>query len=329
MNLRRHMRSLMVIQGCLWFLVGLGFSLAIGFPYLEKSGKIESLTALSVIVIASFFAGVLAAVGGIIAIRRDYVNGKIQFTPEEEAELSDLPVPKRPYWLQPLIYSIIQLLVFVAIAAAICLLVFPGGLSKVVFVLVTSLSMCIHGVLVVVKTSGSELLKAVAHKNVEPMPFGRYLWQEHVIGSALINYGINSLVGYVMYSAGPKHPEALTEAGALIVDVIIMCIVVSVLTALNSEMQAAGDVPFKLTVFPSGKSSFHPAVYLRLAAYVGIGLITALIFGAVSLGFGLENFSVFSVMTIKGIFAAVVAAFASAAGAFWSAARAASKEESK
>lgn len=324
MNLQAHVRIQAIIQGCIWFIVGLGFTLAVGFPYLESGGLIASSTALSVIFIATFFAGVLAAVGSIIAIRLDYVKGKITLTPEEVSKAAALPNPRRPYWLFPLTYATVQLLLVMVIAAAICFLISPSGLSKIVFALITALSMSIHGVLVVVIVSGRELLKSVAHKGEDPIPYSRYLWQEHIIGSAFINYGINSLVGYVMYKAGPKHPETLTMFEPIFIDVLAMSIMVSVLTAINSEMQAAGDVPFKLASPPETNST-PPAIYIRLAAYAGMGLIIAMIFGGLCLALGIGEFGVLWIMTIKGVVAAVAAGFAAALGAAWSARKAASE----
>jgi hypothetical protein len=309
------------IQGSLWLVVGVVFSVVIGFPYLGDGEKVNPFASAVLIITAAFFSGILAAVAGIIATRKDYLSGKILLTEADKTAAAKMPAPVKPYWLSPLMTIMIQSIVVAGHVIGVCYFSLSHGLTRFTLAAFCGGIMFIHAAITAWRIPRRELLKSVAHPAEAATPFVPYMWKEHILGSAVINYGINALIGYVMYRQGPKHPDPVTKFELLIADVLIMSIMVSILTALNSEMQAANDVKLKEAIPPDRKSDYHPGFAVRIPAYIVIGAIAAAAWIGLTFLLGIKSFSVLEVMTIKGLIAAIVAGVAAGLGARWSASK--------
>jgi hypothetical protein len=273
------------------------------------------------IAIASFFSGILAAVGGILSARKDYFEKKIQIEESDKEAASKLHPLRNPYWLSSLGRATLQWLGFAAFGAGICFLIFPEGLSRLIFTVIMALTMGVHGIILAWRESGRELLKLIAHPPGEPSTFPWYLFREHILGNLLINSGINYGFGYVLYHEGPKHPYPFVKFEDLSIDILLLSVVTAVLVALTSEMEATADIHAGRTLSPKLKSSYQPNAIVRNLAYIGMGVCIWLLVKAAFWMFGLETFNVWLVMLIRGTIASTVATVACSLAAYWGASK--------
>lgn len=133
-----------LVQGGLFLVVAFAVSLFAAFPKFAAFGKVSPLAALLFIALTGFFAGIIAAIGGINGGRKAWLEGKIILTDSEKELARNSKAPVAPLWLLPLGHDFLQLLLFTGIAAAISFLAFPQGMSRWVFVPLCTLAIGLH-----------------------------------------------------------------------------------------------------------------------------------------------------------------------------------------
>jgi hypothetical protein len=320
MNLSFNSRVQGIGQGIIWFITGWFMASVVVFQFFADGGRISALAAVSFIAIASFFSGIFATNGGIVAARKDYLDNKIQLEPADEEKASNQHLPRNP-WLVAARDATIQWPVFAALGMVIGFGIFPEGLSSLAFGMVAAGIMGIHGAVVAGRTSGRELLKLIAHPPREALPFPRYLWREHIWGNAIANFAINIGFGYIIFHPGPKYNYYQIKTEHFLIDILIMSAIIAVLVAIGAAIQSATDVRGGRALAPQRKSNYHPNIVIRTLAYFGLAPCAAILSGASFFIVGIKTFTLFQVMIVKGIIAAIVAASAAGVAAYWSAAR--------
>jgi hypothetical protein len=317
LSVNRHVQGL--VQGGLWF----GFS---GFvsgviiaPFYNIGGKISPTAALVFMLTASYFGGIFMIVGGIVNIRKEYLNGKIQLSPEDKARLANAKEPKN-LWLVALKTASIQWPLAAALAFGLCYGITPDGLGPVTFALFTAHVCMIHGAILVRRTCAEELLKYIAHPAKEPIPVRQYIWNEHILGNGITNIIINFLFAYAVFHVGPKNPDPIIKANMVLLDLLGMGSAIGVLVALGAAAQGATDHQSG-RIAGLGALKFKPGLILSNALLLLLGPITGLILLVSFTVLGLHDFTILQAMFIKGIGAGIIAAVAAGVAAVWGAAR--------
>jgi len=318
MKLQKHSLVQGIVQGAIFGIVGLVLAAAVGFPYFENVGKISPVPAMLFIVIALFFTGVLAAVGGIITTRKDYFENKIIIEGADREKASKLGAAKVPYWLSSLFDVIAQWIPFAVLIAAICFGIFGEGLSRPIFAIVTAFVTGANGFIIARRASGRELLKYITNPPSSIPSFPKYVFLEHILGNLLINFPINGAFAYVTYHEGPKHPFTSVKTDDLAIDLLLTCIVVAILVALTSLMEATADAHAGRVIPPASRSGHVPGTAVKVLAFVAMGVVFWALCYSPLWALGVETLSLPWAIFIKGELSAIVAAFAAFFAAYWS-----------
>jgi hypothetical protein len=222
-------------------------------------------------------------------------------------------------WLRFLGEVTVQALALGLLVAGLIYLAFPEGMGRVIFIVLSALLIAGHGALAGWRHAGRELKKYLGHRPATAEAFSAgYIWREHVLGNALINYGINALVGYVMFHGGPQHPEPLVAVSALMVDIAVMCVAVAVLVPIGATIQAKNDVG-EGRVLRRGLKTSSPAMAARWLVFIALALLFLGLLWAVLSLFHIASLSLLTIMTIKGLLSALLAGLVAGLAAWWAA----------
>ena len=318
MKLNQHSRIQGIVQGAIFGIVGLALAAAVGFPYFENVGEIGPVPAALFIVIVLFFTGVLAAVGGIITTRKDYFENKIIIEEADRERASKLGAAKVPYWLSSLFDVIAQLIPFAVLIAVICFGIFGEGLSRPIFSIITAVATGANGFIIAQRVSGRELLKYITNPPGSIPSFPKYVFLEHILGNLLINFPINGAFAYVTYHEGPKHTFSSVKTDDLAIDLLLTCIVVAILVALTSLMEATADAHAGRMAPPISRPRYIPGTAVEFLALAAMGACFWALCYAPLWAFGVKTLTLPWLIIIKGELSAIVAAFAAFFAAYWS-----------
>lgn len=319
MKLKSHSRLMGLVQGGMFLVVGALVSTLLFFDSFETEGSVGADTFFVYVVLAMFFSGIIAAVSGINTARKDYLEGKIEISDAEREQAKSFPPPRKPMWAVPLAHSLASLAIFTAIAAIATFLLFPGGMNMLAVGVGGALLMGVNAFVVAARLSWRELLKYIAHPHAQAQAFGRYLFQEQILGNVLINLGINFGVGYILFHPSPGEPSPMVEASEFLPAYFVMSLVVALAVSVNASMQTADDVlegGLKAPQFKSGKT---PHIALRVIAYLLAGACLGGITWGIFATLGLTELHFTAAMTVKSALSAVVAAVGVTMAAYWSA----------
>ena len=310
-------------QGCLMLAVAAAVAAAVIFPNFKVAGSVPPLVCAVYIMFLAFWAGIIAAIGGINAGRNDWLSGKLKLSPLEQEKLKQVSAPVAPLFLVPSVYAVIQLLAVDAITLLISYKLFPQGMAMATLVMVSALLIGLHSALLTKLMTGRELLKYIAHPLAAPISFKLNLAREHFSGNAFANLMINGAFGYAMYHASALHPEGVVALKDLAIDILLMNTGVAVLVPIGTTLQAANESLEKRAAPRVRDSAWHPGLLVRVICYVALAASCSVVCILVLYGLGMKELSLTPVMLIKGLLSAAVAVLVAGLAAYWSASKAA------